>query len=176
VVRPGILVSLVRCVGAHRVARTRTGCEGAYGIRIRTQLYLECYCACRRHQDCLCRETETSVRLRFFGQLSDKPLLACSWSHGVWGAKCNGWSKIKGTFLAYCRSAARQLTRRWVVGSGLSSIEPLWPSRRSRRRIRPEGERMFQLLISLIGAVVPIQRGRQLRRPRDRAHHLRRVP
>src|SRR6266498_1104474 len=31
----------------------------------------------------------------FFGQLSDKPLLACIWSHGVRGAKRNAWSKIK---------------------------------------------------------------------------------
>ena len=50
---------------------------GAYGTRVQTQLYLECYCACRRHQSCHCRETQTSVCLRFFGQLSDKPLLAC---------------------------------------------------------------------------------------------------
>jgi hypothetical protein len=42
-------------------------CEGAYGIRIRTQLYFKCYCACRRHQGRHCRETETSVRLRFLG-------------------------------------------------------------------------------------------------------------
>jgi hypothetical protein len=41
--------------------------RGAYGTDIRTQLYLECYCACRRHQGCHCRDTETSVRLRFFG-------------------------------------------------------------------------------------------------------------
>jgi hypothetical protein len=41
--------------------------RGAYGIRIRTQLYLKCNCACRRHQGCHCRETETSVRLRFLG-------------------------------------------------------------------------------------------------------------
>jgi hypothetical protein len=40
---------------------------GAYGTRIRTQLYFKCYCACRRHQGCHCRETETSVRLRFSG-------------------------------------------------------------------------------------------------------------
>jgi hypothetical protein len=31
----------------------------------------------------------------FFGQLSDKPLLACIRSHGVRGAKRNAWSKIK---------------------------------------------------------------------------------
>jgi hypothetical protein len=51
---------------ARRSARTRTGCS-AYGTGIRTQLYLECYCACRRHQGCHCRDTETSVRLRFLG-------------------------------------------------------------------------------------------------------------
>jgi len=43
--------------GTHRM-------PGAYGTRIRTQLYLECRWACRRHQGCHCRETETSVRLR----------------------------------------------------------------------------------------------------------------
>jgi hypothetical protein len=52
---------------ARRAARTRTGCGGAYGTRIRTQLYFKCYCASRRHQGCHCRETETSVRLRFLG-------------------------------------------------------------------------------------------------------------
>jgi len=31
----------------------------------------------------------------FFGQLSDKPVLARIRSHGVRGAKRNGWSKIK---------------------------------------------------------------------------------
>jgi hypothetical protein len=31
------------------------------------RLYFKCYCACRRHQGCHCRETETSVRLRFLG-------------------------------------------------------------------------------------------------------------
>jgi hypothetical protein len=31
----------------------------------------------------------------FFGQLSDKPLLACIWSHGVRTPKRNGWWKIK---------------------------------------------------------------------------------
>jgi hypothetical protein len=31
----------------------------------------------------------------FFGQLSDKPLLARIRSHGMRGAKHNGWSKIK---------------------------------------------------------------------------------
>jgi hypothetical protein len=31
----------------------------------------------------------------FFGQLSDKPVLARIRSHGVQGAKRNGWSKIK---------------------------------------------------------------------------------
>ena len=33
---------------ARRAARTRTGCRGASGTRIRTQLYFKCYCACRR--------------------------------------------------------------------------------------------------------------------------------
>ncbi len=55
--------------GTHRM-------PGAYGTRIRTQLYLECYRACRRHQ----AATVGKRRLRYvrvFWQLSDKPLLAC---------------------------------------------------------------------------------------------------
>ena len=88
-------VALIDAWDARRAARTRTGCGDAYGTRIRTQLYFKCYCACRRHQGCHCRKTETSVRLRFFGQLSDKPVLARIRSHGVPGAKRNGWSKIK---------------------------------------------------------------------------------
>ena len=49
---------------------------GAYGSRIRTRLYLECYCACRRHQDCHCRKRRFRYVAALFGQLSDKPLLA----------------------------------------------------------------------------------------------------
>ena len=42
--------------------------------------------------------TARKRRVRYvcvFWQLSDKPLLARIWSHGVRGAKRNGWSKIK---------------------------------------------------------------------------------
>ena len=67
---------------ARRSARTRTGCS-AYGTGIRTQLYLECYCACRRHQGCHCRDTETSVRLRFLAALGQAG--ACSYPI-TWGA------------------------------------------------------------------------------------------
>jgi hypothetical protein len=49
--------------------------RGAYGTR--TQLYLECYCACRRHQDCHCRKRRFRYVAALFGQLSDKSLLAC---------------------------------------------------------------------------------------------------
>src|SRR6266446_7844475 len=41
-------------------ARTWKG-AGAYGTRIRMQLYLEGYCACRRHQGCHCMKR----RLRY---------------------------------------------------------------------------------------------------------------
>jgi hypothetical protein len=51
--------------------------RGAYGISIRTQLYLQCYCACRRHQGCHWRENGDFGTSAFFGQLSGKPLLAC---------------------------------------------------------------------------------------------------
>jgi hypothetical protein len=102
--------------GTHRM-------RGAYGARIRTQLYLECYCACRRHQGCHCRETETSVRLRFLGSSRTSRCLLIS-PHGVRGAKRNGWSKIKRGAPSW-RSAVRQLAWRQVVGSASSSVEPL---------------------------------------------------
>ena len=35
-------------------APRRHAAEGCSAPRIRTQLYLECYCACRRHQGCHC--------------------------------------------------------------------------------------------------------------------------
>jgi hypothetical protein len=60
---------------ARRAARGHA--PDAYGTRISTQLYLECYCACRRHQGCHCMETETSVRLRFLGSSPTSRLLAC---------------------------------------------------------------------------------------------------
>ena len=37
----------------------------------------ECRYACRRHQSCQLEGTETSVRRRFLGSASDKPLLDC---------------------------------------------------------------------------------------------------
>jgi hypothetical protein len=49
--------------------------RGAWGIRIRTQLYLQCYCACRRHQDCHCGKRRVRYVAALFGQLSGKPLL-----------------------------------------------------------------------------------------------------
>jgi hypothetical protein len=58
--------------------------RGAHCTGIRTQLYLECYCACRRHQACHCRDTETSVRLRFLAALGQAG--ACSYPI-TWGAR-----------------------------------------------------------------------------------------
>jgi hypothetical protein len=55
------------------------GGAGAYGTRIRMQLYLECYRACRRYQDCHCGERRLRYVAAFIGQLSDKLLLACTW-------------------------------------------------------------------------------------------------
>jgi hypothetical protein len=95
VVRPGILVPPFRSVGrAPRSADTH---------RMR---------GCLRHshpnaalfQVLLCLPTAPGLPLQgngdfgtsaFFGQLSDKPLLACIWSHGVRTPKRNGWWKIK---------------------------------------------------------------------------------
>src|SRR5258708_26036430 len=62
-------------------ARTWEG-AGAYGTRIRMQLYLECYCAYRRHQGCHCINGDFGAS-PIFAQLSDKPLLASIWLCGV---------------------------------------------------------------------------------------------
>src|SRR2546427_9166762 len=54
---------------ARRAARTRTGCGGAYGTRIRTQLYFKCYCACRRHQGCHCMKRKLRYVADFWAAL-----------------------------------------------------------------------------------------------------------
>jgi len=57
-------------------------------------LYLECYCARRRHQGCYSRKRRFRYVAALFGQLSGKLLLACIWWSGVSDAKHNGWSVI----------------------------------------------------------------------------------
>ena len=59
-----------------RAARGLAPDTDAYGTRISTQLYLECYCACRRYQDSHCGERRLRYVAAFVGQLLDKPLLA----------------------------------------------------------------------------------------------------
>ena len=54
------------------------------------KLYLECYRACRRYQDCHCGERGLRYVAAFVGQLSDKPLLASIWLCGVSDVKNNG--------------------------------------------------------------------------------------
>jgi hypothetical protein len=128
--------------------------RGAYGTGIRTQLYLECYCACRRHQGCHCRDTETSVRLRFLGSSRTSRCLLVSDHMG-----CGAQSAMAG----------RKLNAKHLLGVAQFAN---WPGGRSSEalrvhssrlaisteeaRVRPGGERMFQPLISLIGAIVPI--------------------
>jgi hypothetical protein len=96
---PVSCVALLMRGDARRAARTRTACEGAYGIRIRTQLYLECYCACRRHQGCLCRETETSVRLRFLGSSRTSRCLPVSGHMGCGAQSTMAGRKINAEHL-----------------------------------------------------------------------------
>jgi hypothetical protein len=50
--------------------------RGAYGTRIRTQLLFGVLLCLPTAPELPLQETETSVRLRFFGQHSDKPLPA----------------------------------------------------------------------------------------------------
>jgi hypothetical protein len=73
--------------------------RGAYGISIRTQLYLQCYCACRRHQGCHCRETETSVRLRFLGSSRTSHCLPVSDHMGCGTQSAMAGRKLKAEHL-----------------------------------------------------------------------------
>jgi hypothetical protein len=104
------------------------------------------YRACRRHQDCHCRKRRFRYVAALFGQLSGKPLLACIWSHGVRGAKRNGRSKIK-CWAPSWRNAVVQLVN-WLGGRRRKRFEF-----NRAALIRLEGERISQLLISLIGAI-----------------------
>jgi hypothetical protein len=128
-----------------RSARTHTAC-GVLTAPARNSIYLECYRACRRHQDCHCRKRRFRYVAALFGQLSGKPLLACIWSHGVRGAKRNGRSKIK-CWAPSWRNAVVQLVN-WLGGRRRKRFEF-----NRAALIRLEGERISQLLISLIGAI-----------------------
>jgi hypothetical protein len=98
---------------APRSAPAHTGCGGAYSTRIRTQL-LECYCACRRHQGCHCRETETSVRLRFLGSTRTSRCLpvcghmGCGAQSAMAGRKLNAEHLLGVAQLASWRGDSRR--------------------------------------------------------------------
>jgi len=82
--------------GTHAAQRGHApNCEGAYGVRIRTRLYFKCYCACRRHQGCHCRETETSVRLRFLGSSRTSRCLPVSGHMGCGAQRAMPGRKLK---------------------------------------------------------------------------------
>ena len=137
--------------GMRRAARGHAQDAGCYGTRIQTQLYLECYCACRRHQDCHCRETDTSVRLRFLGSSRTSRCLpvpdhmGCRAQSAMVGRKLNA-----GHLLGVAQFANWRRVEALRVQSSRLAIST------EEARARPGGERMFQLLISLIGAIVPI--------------------
>ena len=118
--------------------------RGAYGIRIRTQLYLQCYCACRRHQGCHCRETETSVRLRFWAALGQAG--ACSYPI-TWGARRKAQWLVENLKAEHLRGVAQFANQR---GGSSSEALRVQSSRLAisteEARVRPEGERIFQPL------------------------------
>jgi hypothetical protein len=155
VVRPGILVSPFRCVGRAPSSADTHRMRGCFRHSYPNAALFQVLLCLPTAQRLLLQGNGDFGTSAFFGQLSDKPLLACIWSHGVRAPKRNGCSKIK-------RWAPSWRAARQSIGSAVGRRERFefnraaWPSRRSRRRVRPEGERMFQLLISLIGAVVPI--------------------
>src|SRR4051812_41165544 len=65
-------------------ARTRTG-AGAYDTRIRTQLYMKCYCACRRHQGCHCIKRRLRYVCVFWAALGQAAACPCLM---MWGIGC----------------------------------------------------------------------------------------
>ncbi len=66
----------------------------------------------------------------FFGQLSDKPLLACIWSVGVRAPKRNGWSKIK----------------RWAPSWRIAVVQLInWLGGRSSEAVRVQSSRFGHL-------------------------------
>jgi hypothetical protein len=113
-----------------QAARGRRG-AGAYGTRIRMQLYLECYCAYRRHQGCHCINGDFGAS-PIFGQLSDKPLLASIWLCGV------SSSLAPGSQQALCRFPGSRLSRgrpdcvAGVVGLELRNVAANYPFERAQ--------------------------------------------
>ena len=121
--RPDNPVLPFRCVGrARRSVRTRTGCR-VLRHRIRTQLYLQCCCACRRHQGCHLTETETSVRLRFLGSSRTSRCLLVSDHMG-----CRAQSAM----------ASRKLNAKHLLGVAQSAN---WPGGRSSETLRVQSSR-----------------------------------
>jgi len=72
---------------------TMFGCPGVHGTRSRTQLYLECYCADRRHQGCQYGGPGTSVRRRFSSSSRTSRCLPVSNYLGYRNVKHNGGSR-----------------------------------------------------------------------------------
>jgi hypothetical protein len=127
-------------------ARTRTGCGVLTAPTSERNSIWSVIVPADGTRAATVKKRRLRVRLRFCWQLSDKPLLACIWSQGVRGAKRNGWSKIK-CWAPSWRNAVVQLVN-WLGGRRRKRFEF-----NRAALIRPEGERMSQLLISLIGAI-----------------------
>jgi hypothetical protein len=140
---PVSCVALSMSWSARRAARGHAPGAGC----LRHNSFLECYCACRRHQDCHCRETQTSVRLRFLGSSRTSRCLPVSDHMGCGAQSAMAGRELNAGHLLAWRIGVAQLAIgvAAVVRSASSSIEPLWPSRRSRRGDRPEDGRMFQI-------------------------------
>ena len=133
VVRPGILVSPFRCVG--RAPR----CADTHRMGVLTALASERSSISSVIVPADGTRAATVKKLRyvcvFFGQLSDKPLLACIWSHGVRTPKRNGWWKIKRWAPSW-RNAVVQLVN-WLGGRRRKRFEF-----NRAALVRPEGERI----------------------------------
>jgi hypothetical protein len=127
--------------GTHARSAWARSPVGACGTGIRTQLDLECYCACRRHQRCHWTETQNSVRLRFLGCSRTSRCSSIPHHVGYRMQSTMTGREIKTEHLPAVR-AARQSEREVAVGleNGSSSIETLRRAQRRRsRRCRRTG-------------------------------------
>jgi hypothetical protein len=85
--------------GTRAASSVRTHRRGCYQHLLRTQLCLECYCACRRHLRCHLERTETSVYPRFTSSSRISHCLALHGDMGMPDIKHNRDREINGEHL-----------------------------------------------------------------------------
>jgi hypothetical protein len=119
-----------QCTGAPRA--------GAHGTRIQTQLYLECYCACRRHQDCHCGKRRLRNVADFWAALGQAAACLCLVMWGVerkeqWRVEKLGDKNLREVIVKQHRSGLWCSGSYWPGGVGEGSIKT-HPLLRCRKR------------------------------------------